>query len=87
MHHSTDGMYQNFGDYDEYDQADRGRFGPSPSTAAIAAQGMDCCKEMKSCCCKKDGEKPGCCEKMKREKQDVPRDGHADHDMSPEPKN
>jgi hypothetical protein len=57
------------------------------STAAFAAQGMDCCKEMKSCCCKKDGEKPGCCEKMKQEKQDVLGDGHADHDMSPEPKN
>jgi len=49
------------------------------STAAFAAQGMDCCK--------KDGEKPGCCEKMKQEKQDVPGDGHADHGMSLEPMN
>lgn len=56
----------------------------SLSTTAIAADGMDCCKDMTSCCCKKDGEKPDCCEKMK---QDPPGGGHADHDMSPEPKN
>jgi hypothetical protein len=54
------------------------------STAAFAAQGMDCCKDMTSCCCKKEGDKPGCCEKMK---QDAPDDGYAGHDMSPEKKN
>ncbi len=55
------------------------------STAAFAAQEMDCCKEMQSCCCcKKEGDKPGCCDKMK---QDSPGDEHAGHDMSPEPKN
>jgi hypothetical protein len=32
-----------------------------------AAEGMDCCKDMKSCCCKKEGDKPGCCDDMKKE--------------------
>ncbi len=54
------------------------------STAAIAADGMDCCKDMTSCCCEKDAETPGCCEKMK---QDAAGEGYADHDMSPKPKN
>ncbi|MDR6851729.1 MULTISPECIES: hypothetical protein [unclassified Sphingomonas] len=36
------------------------------SPVAHAAEGMDCCKDMKTCCCKKEGDKPGCCDDMKK---------------------
>jgi hypothetical protein len=52
------------------------------SPAAYAAEGMDCCKDMESCCCKKDGDKPGCCEKMK----EMSGADHTGHDMSGAPK-
>jgi hypothetical protein len=52
------------------------------SPAVYANEAMDCCK-MTSCCCKEDGEKPGCCEKMKK---DMSTDDHADHDMPDAPK-
>ncbi len=53
------------------------------SPAVYAAEGMDCCKDMKSCCCKKDGDKPACCDKMKK---DMSADDHAGHDMPGAPK-
>ena len=53
------------------------------SPAAYAAEAMDCCKDMESCCCKKDGDKPGCCDKMKK---DMSTDDHAGHDMPGAPK-
>lgn len=37
------------------------------SPVAHAAEGMGCCKDMKSCCCKKEGDKAGCCDDMKKE--------------------
>lgn len=54
------------------------------SSTGFAAEGMECCKDEATCCCKKEGDKPGCCDKMKK---DMPASDHSGHDMPDAPKN
>lgn len=52
------------------------------SSTGFAAEGMECCKD-EATCCKKEGDKPGCCDKMKK---DMPAGDHSGRDLPDAPK-